>query len=69
MNQRVLSRVILGSNRIDEATMFFDQVLAIERLGIGCHPEKALLIDNKQSNLESWAELGASIGAQSTRWR
>ena len=28
---------------------------ALERLNIGCDPSQALLIDNKPSNLESWA--------------
>jgi len=32
--------------------------LALERLAIGCQPSEALLIDNKQSNLDAWAERG-----------
>jgi hypothetical protein len=32
--------------------------LALERLKIECQPSEALLIDNKQSNLDSWAARG-----------
>jgi hypothetical protein len=32
--------------------------LALDRLGIGCAPSEALLIDNKQSNLDAWATRG-----------
>lgn len=32
--------------------------LALERLKIDCQPSEALLIDNKQSNLDSWAARG-----------
>lgn len=31
---------------------------ALERLGVGCPPSEALLIDNKQSNLDAWAKRG-----------
>jgi hypothetical protein len=32
--------------------------LALERLELDCQPSEALLIDNKQSNLDSWAARG-----------
>jgi len=31
---------------------------ALERLDLGCDPSQALLIDNKQSNLDAWARRG-----------
>ena len=31
---------------------------ALERLDLGCGPSQALLIDNKQSNLDAWARRG-----------
>jgi hypothetical protein len=31
---------------------------ALERLDVGCGPSRALLIDNKQSNLDAWARRG-----------
>jgi hypothetical protein len=31
---------------------------ALERIGIGCDSSQALLIDNKQSNLDAWARHG-----------
>ncbi len=31
---------------------------ALERMNFGCDPSQALLIDNKQSNLDAWAERG-----------
>ncbi len=31
---------------------------ALERMNLGCDPSQALLIDNKQSNLDAWAERG-----------
>lgn len=34
--------------------------LALERLQLGCEPSEALLIDNKQSNLDAWAGRGGA---------
>lgn len=31
---------------------------ALERMNIACDPSRALLIDNKQSNLDAWADRG-----------
>ena len=31
---------------------------ALERMNCGCDPSQALLIDNKESNLDAWAERG-----------
>lgn len=31
---------------------------ALERMNLGCDPSRALLIDNKQSNLDAWARHG-----------
>jgi hypothetical protein len=31
---------------------------ALERMGLGCHPSEALLIDNRPSNLDAWAAHG-----------
>ena len=31
---------------------------ALERMNLGCDPSQALLIDNKQSNLDAWARHG-----------
>lgn len=33
---------------------------ALRQLDIGCDPSRALLIDNKKSNLQAWAERGGS---------
>jgi FMN phosphatase YigB (HAD superfamily) len=34
--------------------------IAIRRMGLGCANSEALLIDDKQSNLEGWADLGGT---------
>src|SRR5262245_36176582 len=32
--------------------------IALERMRLGCDPDRALLIDNKKTNLDAWARLG-----------